>query len=184
MRLLTDRLVLTDITDDDLPGLLAVAHSNPDFLALSEGPDAERTYGIDALGRDLAVAALDPARHPLVLRRRAEGGAMDEGDPSRREVVGRAEVLDHHPVDGVPWIGLLEVHGELQFQGYGREAANALLAWAADRGAEALRLGVLAHNEPALVFWRRLGWVEVDRRTRDSPLGPQPVLVLERPTST
>ena len=56
-------------------------------------------------------------------------------------------VLDEHLVDGVPWVGLLEVHGELQFAGYGREAALALVGWAAERGAPALRLGDLAINQ-------------------------------------
>jgi RimJ/RimL family protein N-acetyltransferase len=82
------------------------------------------------LERDLAVARMDPARHPLVLR--------DSTDDGR--VIGRAEVLDEHPRDGAPWIGLFEVHQ--QRQGYGLEAVEALLGWARSAGAPALRLGV------------------------------------------
>lgn len=72
---------------------------------------------------------MDPARHPLVLRHK-------EG---RARVIGWAEMVDEHPRDLVPWIGLLEVHRQEQRHGYGREATTALLEWARARGATALR---------------------------------------------
>jgi GNAT superfamily N-acetyltransferase len=117
------------------------------------------------LERDLAVAWLDDARHPLAVRRRAEGWA---------------EVLDDHPLDRVPWIGLLEVHRDEQRRGYGREAVHALVAWARGRGAPALRLGVDDGNDGAAAFWRALGFGEVDRRQRRGPEGVVGVTVLER----
>jgi GNAT superfamily N-acetyltransferase len=71
----------------------------------------------------------DPARHPLVLRQRTGDGG----------VVGWGEVLEDHPRDGVPWLGLLEVHQLEQRKGYGSEALAALLEWARSVGAPALR---------------------------------------------
>ena len=35
----TERLVLREIEAEDLPALLPVYRSNPDYLALTEGPD-------------------------------------------------------------------------------------------------------------------------------------------------
>jgi L-amino acid N-acyltransferase YncA len=112
---------------------------------------------------------MDPARHPLVLRRRSDG-----------RVVGWAEVLDEHPRDGVPWIGLLQVHGQEQRRGLGREAAEALVGWAAARGATVLRVGVDEGNTAGAAFGQALGFSAVDERERVGPDGPVRVTVLER----
>jgi RimJ/RimL family protein N-acetyltransferase len=167
--LTTARLVLDEPGEDDLPGMLAVALSNPEFLATHEGSAFEAgRYDIDMLGRDLAVAASDPQRHPVVIRRREDGA-----------VVGRAETLDLHPRDEVPWIGLLELRAEAQGQGLGREAAQALAEWYRAQGQTRLRLGVDDGNDRAAAFWRALGYEQVDRRVRDSPMGRLGVEVLE-----
>lgn len=172
VHLTTARLEITEAGPDDVDGLLAVALSNPDFTGDHEGSSDEPGHFDRAmLERDLAVAEADPARHPLVLR--------DRTGP--RRVVGWAEVLDEHPRDLVPWIGLLEVHSDLQRRGYGREAVAALVQWARARGARALRVGVDEGNDSALEFWRRLGLVEVDRRERVGPAGRVGVTVLELP---
>lgn len=165
----TERLVLDEPDDDDLPGMLDVALSNPAFLATHEGSGGQPgAFDVDRLARDLAVARDDPQRHPLVIRER-EGGT----------VVGWADILDQHPRDEVPWIGLLELHANDQGRGYGREAAHAIAAWYREQGATRLRIGVDDGNEGAAAFWRRLGYHPVDRRERDSPLGRLGVDVLE-----
>lgn len=123
------------------------------------------------LERDLAVAWVDPARHPLVLRDKS----------GRDDVIGWADVLDEHPRDLVPWIGLLEVHQQAQRQGYGREAVTALLEWARGRGATALRLGVDDGNASGLAFWQALGFRVVDERERVGPAGPLRVSIMELP---
>jgi GNAT superfamily N-acetyltransferase len=170
MRLSTERLVLEDPTDDDLDGLLAVALSNPEFLATHEGSGGEPgAYDRDMLERDLTVAALDPARHPLVIRLRAAG-----------HIVGRAEVLDDHPRDHLPWLGLLELHADRHGEGFGAEATGVIVDWARKTGASALRLGVDDGNDRALEFWVGRGFTPVDRRERPGPQGPLGVTVLER----
>lgn len=58
----TDRLLLTEATEDDVDGLLRVALSNPDFTGDHEGSDGEAgRFDRDMLERDLAVAWMDPA---------------------------------------------------------------------------------------------------------------------------
>jgi GNAT superfamily N-acetyltransferase len=164
----TDRLALAEAGPDDVVGLLAVALSNPAFLATHEGSGGDPgAFDRSMLERDLAVADLDPQRHSLVVRRH-------DG-----EVVGWADVLDEHPRDGVPWIGLLELRADVHRQGLGREAAEALARWYADCGASALRVGVDDGNDAAAAFWRSLGYRPVDRRERPSPVGLLGVEVLE-----
>ncbi len=170
MRLTTRRLLLANVTNDDLDGLLAVALSNPEFLATHEGSDGDPGgFNRDMLERDLSVAALDPARHPLSVRLR-----------DTDEVVGWAEVLDEHPQDRLPWIGLLEIHADRHRQGLATEAAAAIVGWARDRGAAALRLGVDDRNDAAAAFWATHGFFPVDQRQRASPLGTLGVTVLEQ----
>lgn len=88
-------------------------------------------------------------------------------------------MLDEHPRDLVPWIGLLEVHEQEQRHGYASEAAAALLGWARARGATALRLGVAEGNASGLAFWRSVGFRDVEERERIGPGGPVRVTVVE-----
>ena len=169
MRLTTARLELAEVTADDLDAILAVALSNPAFLATHEGSGGSAGhYDRAMLERDLAVAALDPQRQPLVVRLRQSG-----------HVIGRAEILTEHPRDHLPWIGLLELHADHQGYGYGREATRALLEWAHRNGAGGLRLGVDDGNDAAYAFWTRQGFTPVDRRARTSPAGDLGVTVME-----
>ena len=170
LRFETQRLVMAEATEDDVDGLLSVALSNPAFTRDHEGSDGEPgRFDRDMLERDLAVAGMDPARHPLVLRERS--------NPAR--VIGWAEVLDTHPRDHVPWIGLLEVHQQEQRRGYGREAVAALAGWARAGGARALRLGVDEGNDAGLAFWLSMGFRVVDQRERIGPGGRAGVTVME-----
>jgi GNAT superfamily N-acetyltransferase len=170
LKLESQRLVMTEAAEDDVDGLLSVALSNPDFTGDHEASDGEPgRFDRDMLERDLAVAWVDPARHPLVLRAKEE--------PAR--VVGWAEVLDEHPRDHVPWIGLLEVHQREQRSGYGREAVAALVDWARKRGAPALRLGVDEGNVRGLAFWQSMGFRHVEERDRVGPSGRIAVSVME-----
>ena len=168
----TERLVIAEATEDDVDGLLAVALSNPDFTGHHEGSAGEPgRFDRGMLERDLALGWMDPARHPLVLRRR--------DDPGR--VIGWADLLDEHPRDLVPWIGLLEISQQEQRRGYGREAVGAFVEWARGRSAPALRLGVDEGNAAGRGFWQALGFRAVEQRVRPGPAGPQPVTVLELP---
>lgn len=157
------------VTDAVLDGLLDVARSNPEFLATHEGSaDEPGRFDRGMLERDLAVAALDPDRSSYAILRADDG-----------TVVGWADVLDRHPRDEVPWIGLLEIHAGHQRQGYGREAAAALAEDQRSRGRTRLRVGVDEGNEAAAAFWAGLGYRQVDVRQRPSPSGVLRVSVLE-----
>ena len=166
----TQRLVIKEAAEAYLDCLLDVARSNPDFTHAHEGSDGEPgRFDREMLERDLTVAWMDPARHPLVLRTKS--------DPAR--VIGWAEVLDEHPRDHVPWIGLLEVHQQEQRQGYGREAVAALVEWARAGAAPTLRLGVDEGNATGLAFWQSLDFRLVDQRERVGPAGTVDVSILE-----
>ena len=147
---MSGRLRFADVGEGDLPDLLAISLSNPEFLDLTEGSSGEHGhYDLEMLERDWHLGTLDPGRHQL-LGRLADGTAA-----------ARLDLLDENPRDGYPWIGLLMVHADHVGKGLGREGA----AVAVERlGGPPVRLGVLIGNAPALAFWERVGAVEVERR--------------------
>ncbi|MFI1399036.1 GNAT family N-acetyltransferase [Streptomyces sp. NPDC020681] len=88
-------------------------------------------------------------------------------------------LLDRHPKDGLPWIGLLLVHGGLRRRGIGRELVDVVERRFRAEGREGIRLAVLENHAPALAFWTSLGWHEIDRR-RDVQ-HDRPCIVLHKP---
>jgi ribosomal protein S18 acetylase RimI-like enzyme len=93
-------------------------------------------------------------------------------------IVGLLCLLDRHPTDGHPWIGLLLVHGSLHRRGVGRQLAEMVEERFRHEGREGLRLAVLENTPASLAFWTSLGWQEIDRRT-DRRLG-RPCVVLHK----
>lgn len=83
----------------------------------------------------------------------------------RGRLVGLLCLLAEHPTDGLPWIGLLLVHGDLRRKGIGRSLAGLVEERFGGGKRDGIRLAVLENNPAALVFWSSLGWQEIDRRT-------------------
>ncbi|WP_406096588.1 GNAT family N-acetyltransferase [Streptomyces sp. NBC_01013] len=79
-------------------------------------------------------------------------------------LVGLLCLLDRHPTDGYPWIGLLMVHRRFHRKGVGRMLADLLEERFRGEGRHGVRLAVLENNPAALGFWTSLGWYEIDRR--------------------
>lgn len=118
----------------------AAGDYDPDHIT-AEAVEADLRDEVDAAGSEVLIA-------------RDEDGAA----------VGMTCLLDRHPTDGHPWIGLLLVHGGLHRQGLGRQLADLIEERFRGEGREGLRLAVLENNPSALAFWRTLGWQEIDRR--------------------
>ncbi|MFE6820500.1 GNAT family N-acetyltransferase [Streptomyces sp. NPDC057675] len=78
--------------------------------------------------------------------------------------VGLLCLLDRHPADGFPWIGLLMVHGRQHRHGIGRQLADIVKERFRERGHDGIRLAVLENTPTSLAFWSSLGWQEIDRR--------------------
>ena len=132
-----------------------------------------------------AAGEYDPARVPAD---RVEADLREEADTEGSEVllardeqdriVGLLCLLDRHPTDGLPWIGLLLVHGRLHRLSLGRRLAALVEERFRQEGRDGLRLAVLENNPAALAFWSSLGWQEIDRRT-DRQYG-RPCIVMDK----
>ena len=94
--------------------------------------DLRGTGAISASAYDQIKAAADAAQAQLSAAEAQSDVARNANRysdliaDSDGTVVAWAEVLDEHPRDLVPWIGLLEVRAELTRQSYGREAEAAI----------------------------------------------------------
>lgn len=147
----TDRLILADVEPEQLPELLEVFLSQTDYLELTELTAGERgLYDLSKLRRDWHIAQITPGRHMLGIYVKPSQAA-----------VGVMDFMAESPSDGMPWLGLLLIHGAHQGRGLAAEALQALLAHGREEGWRVLRAGVLAANQAGLGFARRMGFREV-----------------------
>ncbi len=146
------RLVMHEVAPDDLPLLLPVYLSNPEYVAQSEGSHGEAGYfDLEMFQRDWQIAQMTPGRHML-------GVYLKETS----EAVGLADFLEEDPEDGQPWLGFLMIARAYQRQRLGTEAFECLAKYFKDHyGWPSLRVGVMKTNTGALAFWRRLGFHEI-----------------------
>src|SRR5204862_3803495 len=97
------------------------------------------------------------------------------------EMIGCADVIRDYPARGKAMIGLLLLTENWQRRGLGRAFAL-LLEQVIAQWPEitTLRIGVIDRNEGALVFWRKVGYVETGEvKTSDQGYGGR-VMVLEK----
>ncbi|MEU8002365.1 GNAT family N-acetyltransferase [Catellatospora sp. NPDC049111] len=124
------------------------------------GPDPETVSPAEVAGALSGELAM-PGVEVLLVRVSRPETTPDAGGESLAGVVA---LLDTHPVDGFPWIGLLMVDARRQGRGLGREVAEEVHERLRRAGRPGVRLAVLVNNPAALAFWTRLDYTEIDRR--------------------
>ncbi|GAB1643405.1 GNAT family N-acetyltransferase [Krasilnikovia sp. MM14-A1259] len=156
-------LTRATLTGAELDSLVDICRSQPEYWRSSgdQDPDAMSRAAVEVMLREDAEA---------------DGCETVVGRDGEGRVVGFAQLLLRHPIDGHPWIGLLLVDGRVGRQGYGR----AIVAAVEDRfradGATAVRLGVLVANAEALPFWEALGYRQIDLRPDRAKARPTRVM--------
>jgi RimJ/RimL family protein N-acetyltransferase len=153
-----------------LTGLLPVYLSNPDYVNITEGSaDRPGHYDLVMLQRDWQVAAITPGRIMAGVYLRKS-----------QTPVGILDILDKNPSDGLPWIGLLMIHGKHQRLGYARETYLRIARFfREEKNATILRIGVIAENQPAHAFWASLGFQEVERVQKRLPGGMDTIVKMD-----
>lgn len=71
--------------------------------------------------------------------------------------IGLIDFLDCNPKDNYPWLGLLMIHGDYHFKGYGKMAYLGFEDKLKERF-DTIRLGILEKNTEAREFWTTLGF--------------------------
>jgi RimJ/RimL family protein N-acetyltransferase len=161
----TERLRLEGVREQDLPDVLEVFDSNPEYREWTEGGD----YDIAKLQRDWHVAQITPGREMLALRDRDSG-----------EVAGVVEYLERNDHDGHPWIGLIMVRADRQRAGLAGEAMEAVCSRLADNWLSPVRLGVIDRNTAGLGLAISLGFEQYGETEQQMGAGPVRLVLMER----
>ena len=138
--------VLTEHDADDVVDLYARCI---DYFMLQDGEPATLADAIE-LFRD--VPEEKNAVDQTVMGWRGQNGLM-----------ALVAILRDYPSDGVWYLGFMIVDAIARGQGIGRSIYDTIEQWAADRGAQGIRLAVLEVNAAAERFWRSLGYSELRR---------------------
>lgn len=139
-------LVLTEHDVADVADLYARC---TDYFMLQDGEPATLADAIE-LFRD--VPEEKSAADQIIMGWRGENG-----------LIAVAAILRDYPSDGVWYLGFMIVDLATRGKGLGRSVYNTIQQWAADRGAQEMRVAVLEANEAADRFWRSIGYTELRR---------------------
>jgi RimJ/RimL family protein N-acetyltransferase len=164
LQLSGDRLGMRELTREDLPQVLEIYNSNPAYNLMRNGTD---TYTLSELDAEYNAVLSIPNGHWLTLS-------------TKDGLIGVMHVtISDHP-DQKSWINLLLLHADHQQKGLGREAVRLVEEFCLSAGIVHLHHGVIAHNEPALLFWGKLGYEQYRQVT--APVGRlvQPVLLVAK----
>lgn len=146
------RHVVREMPESELPRLQALYEANPEFFLIvnGRGPDADEAWQqFDEL----------PPPH-LSYTRRWFAGVFDR----RGELQGHLALVSDLVLPRAWHLTTLLMATRLHGSGVATEVMSATQAWARDRGACWLRLGVVIGNARAERFWERCGFVDVRRR--------------------
>jgi RimJ/RimL family protein N-acetyltransferase len=161
----TERLRLDLVTEADLPRLLEIFRSNPQYLEWTEGGE----YDLETLREDWRGAQETEGRHMLALRDRQTG-----------ETAGVLEYLENNPDDGHPWIGLIMVSAERQQNGLAAEAMEAVCNLITLNWASPIRLGMIDENHPGLALAVSLGFQPYGETVQDLGAGERRLVLMQR----
>ena len=141
------RLLIRELTADDLPAALEIYMSNTEFRQQMEGSEGEAgRYDLERFQRDWHIAQM--------MGRYTSGAYLKQSGVA----IGYIEYIEEND-DGKPFLGTLTIHADYQRQGFGTEVFERLaLHFREDNGWTVLHCGILAQNKPGLAFARHLGF--------------------------
>lgn len=140
------------LTFIDLPALQGLIEQCADYIELVSGSPPSSNEA------EMLIASLPPGR---TLDDKFLIGIFDQSG----EMIGLIDAVKDYPVEGVWWLGLQLLAPEFRGAGIGEQFYRAFENWIIEQGATQVQLGVLESNPRALVFWERLGFILIDRKT-------------------
>ncbi|ABR48162.1 GCN5-related N-acetyltransferase [Alkaliphilus metalliredigens QYMF] len=84
--------------------------------------------------------------------------------------VGIIDFLKNNPKDNHPWIGLLMIHGDDHYRGYGKKAYVLFEEILKQQKTDKIRIGILQKNSSAKAYWTSLGFKFYDNRRWEGKL--------------
>lgn len=149
------------LDEADIPLLLRLGASNPQFFRYSSGANTAEEYR-------LAITVAPPGIPP---EQKYYVGLFDG-----ETLVAALDLIDGYPDRGTAFLGFFMVAAERSGKGVGSAIISELMAYLKSRGFRRVRLGIDKGNPQSSHFWQKNGFVilrEVDR-------GQDVVLLAER----
>jgi ribosomal protein S18 acetylase RimI-like enzyme len=81
-------------------------------------------------------------------------------------LIAAVDLLIDFPVPGIWYLGLLLIDGALRGQGLGTLIYRSVARYIGEQGGVCVRLVVQSQNKPALLFWRRMGFHQLQTVTQ------------------
>jgi len=94
------------------------------------------------------------------------------------ELVGVADLLEDHPEQHVPWLGLILIHADKRQRGYGRDAATQIFDELCAHGHRLVKASMIEANEQGVAFARAVGFHDDPDLTKQ--VGNNALLVFEK----
>lgn len=158
------QLVIREMQRAELPYVLGMYNSNPQYNLLRSRTD---TMNLSELEAEYHSALAIPHGYWLLLT-------------VKEAPVGVMHVVLSSEHDAKSWVSLLVLHASWQRKGLGTEAVKLFEDFCLLRGTKHIHHGIIAYNEPALLFWGKLGYEQY--RQVEAPVGQltQPVLLVAK----
>ncbi|HEX4207238.1 MAG TPA: GNAT family protein [Ktedonobacteraceae bacterium] len=144
----SERLLIRELSENDLAAILPVLLSNEAFLLQQEGSEGEPgRYDLARWQRDWHITQFMPGSHAL--------GCFLK---PRSEAVGYIGYLEENE-DGQPWLGVLVIDAAHQRQGLGTEVFQRLAQYfRVEYAWPVLHAGTAQQNQTGLAFLQALGF--------------------------
>lgn len=166
----TTQLQIHKTEAEELPMLLPIYTSNPEFVRQNEGSEGEiGRYDLARWQRDWYVMQMLSGSHQLgcYLRR--------DGTP-----VGIIHFLEENEDDGKPWLGTLVIHKDYQRRGLGTEAFRCMVAYfRLNTNWTILRTAVKAQNQVGFAFLTSVGFQIIKEKNERFASSMQTFFILE-----
>lgn len=179
LELVTERLILREITQNDLATLIPVyqSHTAPEV-------ESDPAYVLKRLTHEWRVLETLGTHHTLALFERQNMTTGDGPLPVTEfsgEPVGVLDYMDESPQAHIPWLGLVMVRADHLGHGIAGETLETLFAYGESLGWTRIGTGVPESDRDAFSFLAHFGFHEAGRS--DGPIPGQPdgtLLILER----
>ncbi|WP_231584368.1 GNAT family N-acetyltransferase [Paenibacillus dauci] len=153
----TDRLSISDLTKQEVP-IIQDIYQTSTYMNAWDG----REYDPDHIRKCLINGNLPP--EGLLENYRIQTIRITEN----QQPIGLISLYHGYPVEHSLYLEFLYIHGDIQKQGFGQEIIKEFSSVVAELGYKEIRINVSTKNWPALRYWIKSGFSEVNGIYGDS----------------
>ncbi|MEK3704123.1 GNAT family N-acetyltransferase [Paenibacillus sp. FSL R7-0198] len=147
----SDRLIVSNVKESDIPELESIYETSR-YLHQWDGQEHDRNYVKECFEE----GHLPPGGR--LENYRIQSIRTNEDD----RYIGLLSVYHGYPSEDSIYLEFLYIQSEIQKQGYGKELIQALTLHCSELGYKEIRINVALKNWPALRFWIKSGFNQIN----------------------